>query len=1413
MYKYGDLSTVSQSDDDTRNDSSPTTTPSLSDSPMPFLSVAEGTFTPLSMHSSDLDCFSGIDANLHGKKTDSRAIAEQERDNGRNRDKGLDEEAGDARGMQRRSQKQRLADKSKHGPSDTAFTTITNLPLSAVGSGDSDRPKQSNDNNSNSENAEYPKIRSKSPQIDHPDDPPAINSEAQDNLVSPWVQSPILDVTSHTTILPSRRLVAATNLPSPRSKSSRLVAGPNSPRLAASCSSKDLSTPVNPVPPGAGAFHQQHKSSHLQRFPGLEYGEFDEHLVPDALSPQPIIRTASSGTVPLCHPTPDINPRSGSYVGNIAALEASAERLSMTSSIEIAIRELNQDLKRSESRRSSHFQASTAEASTSPRAASLAGSRPSLSGQPSSAGSIINIVNAARQGGYFPRGYMLSSSHPRSGPRRFRSGSRGSRSSRNEDEYLSSSFSSAGLISRSGPGKSSQRSVRSAQPSLSEIAEMDPPLTLTQEVTDEAGRTATVDNEGADGTATHHADGLTTPTINSLNAHGYGVSSDRPSSQYVDPRCAAAEQPQPPHNQQQADRSCEHDDRPTTATSTTTSDQAQHAFGDFDGVHWSTDYQPHSPTNPASDVSSPRRRMSQLPPIPQPVIGQPTSYVDVKSGQHMLYYPARVPAMLNLPPKLSKSGISTTKREQRRSRFLSQMNEVNRVPAAWLLDPLEGHAPAPFFSDKAESRPHTRSASEPGTVKNAPGTPDAPAPLQTGFAADVPVEVSIDSSKRLEDNDPSKKPQQSQVLLDGNGNTVPEADPRPQPSDIDPGQNQSRMSINAKNVPPQLRASAYFDVPSQLPSVEVKNGSARDTLDSILDASARAPVNAFTDHLYAGKLGSEVYGREKKNKKDVSHRQTPSTTSLGHKSRISFFSLGKHGDKSSEAGDSDHPNPMSSGGPLADSESQRLPDNVSEKSSNSWEGENDEYSGPPTTLLAEIQLRKQQQKQRTRKLNGVNGLHATLLELDAVAEQEQKSRKGKKVNLAWEEAESDNESQEEDVPLGVLYKAKMMQTRDISAAVAEINRPLGLMERRELEDNEPLSRRRDRLQGRNPDARDSQMTPMPKLAPPAPKLEEDDEEPLAARQRRLKGEAEGLPCARPVSAAFSAELLGQFGEADKVEDKGSEAERKESSSSPEEETLGQRRRRLQAERKASAAAAQGVSLAAPKKLHSMADVLGTYGAQPHLDVPTTDRRASAFTNGRFNDFVGGATVMPGSDPRAEERARLEQEARNIQEQASKMRVMRAAMPQTTAQPGHSRTVSAFRGGLFNDGTGGMADTRRVLADPRAEKWARAQEQERMASEQQQRMSMLRAQMPNEIPGLKRNTSGYMGGIFNDGTGGVATQQQHRQSMTPTARGAGGMTTRVGMGTSQTAAPPPAPANAMSPGHLDRVEMWRHSVVP
>ena len=563
------------------------------------------------------------------------------------------------------------------------------------------------------------------------------------------------------------------------------------------------------------------------------------------------------------------------------------------------------------------------------------------------------------------------------------------------------------------------------------------------------------------------------------------------------------------------------------------------------------------------------------------------------------------------------------------------------------------------------------------------------------------------------------------------------------------------MSVLMDGMPSQLRASVFFDLPSESPQIAVKDGSATATLDSILDAAATAPVSAFTDHAFAGKLGKEVYGAEKKKKKKtaaekVAARESVAVAAPESKKRGSFLSLMGHVRKNSAPMDAadrrtfvgaagvdersrlsrDVDGELLSPG-LSEGGAALAPDEDEQESSEGEEeeGEQDDvYAGPPTTLLAELLLRKQQQKLRTRPINQAfpNGMHTTLLELDAVAEVERKTRRGRRVNLAWEDTsprgDGEGESDDEEVPLGMLYAARAAGGNDISAVAAELNRPLGLMQKKDLEDNEPLSRRRDRLQGREtqpsmylapgaPGQRQSTLTLTPTVAAlqafgaisagqstPAggedgPSEEEIEGESLGERMRRLKAKEEAqLPRARPVSQAFSEELLGAFvdpeeekREKERKEKEAAEAKAKENARPDEEgETLGQRRRRLQAEKEAAARNggipvnnAALLALTGSDRLSrriSMADVLTAH--------PLGDAR--------------GAT-----DPREAERRRREEEAaRAAADKDFRMAAFRGSMvpPPASALPAAAASTpnllgapaGGFMGGRFNDGGGGGA---------------------------------------------------------------------------------------------------------------------------
>ncbi|KAH8706290.1 hypothetical protein BGZ61DRAFT_350296 [Ilyonectria robusta] len=970
---------------------------------------------------------------------------------------------------------------------------------------------------------------------------------------------------------------------------------------------------------------------------------------------RPIVRTTSdSDSLAIKHPTPDINPRFGAYVGNIAQLEATAERLSMTSSIDDAIRDLHGELKRSDSRRSSILAAHVKSNSIDDFASNSGSAVEHLKRNPSISSSIVSTNNAARHGGYSPGGFVMSPSHSLTG--RLRSGSKNS-SGRPEIDVES-------VLSRHGPGKASVRSVRSTKMSLAEISESEP-IALTQDVLDKADSSPPLKSAQNDSHLPVELRDANMPTTDVF--HNMMGDDDFLQKEKADAPPELSRGMEPDHDHQ----------RPGTSRSDTTFQQCQDAFGDFDGVHWDETegdhYSPQEPEIPVMPAPLPRA-------VPQSM-ARPQSYMDPESGQQMLYYPARVPAMLNLPPKLSHKPKSD--RDNRRSQVLSVMMDNRQSRAIDLGGNRQSsnHRQSRFLDSPTKT--HQRDS----------WLPDPLAGHRESFAALSSDELGMTPAAEIRSVHSSHE---------GDRVAQPEIQPETEPlrrpqklSRMDPDKQRSRMS----NLPPQLRASAYFDIPSTTaPEIEVKDGSAMATLDSILDASAHAPVSAFTDHNYAGKLGNEIYGKEKKRGSVAASAMLRPVSAEQPKKRASFMWLGKRhshasDDKDPRTSDED----ASRMGPVNsdtragedealtprshDSRSVRSDDDeqMEEEGEEEEMSEEEEYYGPPTTLLAELQLRKQQQKERTQR-QFPGGMHATLLEMDAVAETQRLHRNARRVNLAWEDAEGnlhDSNSDDEDTPLAIIA-ARNQGAQN----VMDLNRPIGLMERRELEDNEPLSHRRARLHGQDPRTLMVQNRPsMPNLQGDgsgvhlprsphsaqdmAPESDEDEiEETLADRKKRLaaKDEAENpLPRARPVSSVFTAELLGQFGDLD--EGKNKEKEAKPAG----DETLGQRRRRLQAEREAREREMSFNQLAGPQETETqpptmklrmnMANVLA---AHPKRDV---DFRAQ------------------------EERQRMEAENRAARERDAKMAAIRNQMPTSLDFPSNERS-GGFRGGAFNDGLGG-----------------------------------------------------------------------------------------------------------------------------
>ncbi|KAK1774389.1 hypothetical protein QBC45DRAFT_397133 [Copromyces sp. CBS 386.78] len=1105
----------------------------------------------------------------------------------------------------------------------------------------------------------------------------------------------------------------------------------------------DISTPLNtfslPPPPSATATTTATANTTVVRptpespkSPKTQRSRSSTVALQQTPSPP---RTASTASIPLSHPTPDTSKRSrsGAYVGNIAALEATAERFSLTSSIEEAIRNEHNELKRSDSRRSAILQATSPKNKSPTSDAGSSPNRPRVS--TSRTNSIRALNSAARLGGYSPGGYVMTPNHSLSGGARSgsKSGSTGELSPKSppventnaqNPDFIEAGTGEEFPFARHGPGKSSVREA-SKRLSLAQIAELDHPMTITQDAIDEADRAAATgaglqdDDEAITARAHQQIEPQYADEMDDVDLNGPSDPAQQPMLDhgFFDQPTPRLQLHQPvdyvPYNAHP-----QYDGRPFTSESRNTFQQAHDAFGDFDGVHCDPDVDNFAGLpQPAEPAPQPRRRRETLQ-------QRPKSYFDPSTGQEMLYYPAPVPAMLNLPPKLGKNTKAAGARNMRRSQVLSVMMQSS------------------VYGGSRDNLPMMAGGAggAPPQLPQIDGLPYADGPAETGTVPAQP-EREIRRPQRLTETDKRKS---RATMLNG--------------------------------LPPQLRASAFFDLPTTIttPHIELKDGSATATLDTILDASATAPVSAFTDHAFAGKLGTEVYGAERKRiKKSVTADEIPTAPAKTRKKLVkrnsssNLLDVKANKDSDEDEGwtsvglDADDAGPSSRRSPeMGQHTGQHTPNPQDEEEEEEFADGEPVFNGPPTTLLAELQMRKQKNKMMMRPAGSINphGLHATLLELNAVAEVERKQRIHKRVNLAWEDPAQNPtpESDDEDVPLGMLYAAKAVGAKDphstdIAILMSEVNRPLGLMERRELEENEPLSQRRNRLRGSTSQPhmsldqmqkRMSHMTLTPlggpnalgnrsqsRLTLPLQRgsangsgpasvaggLEaegsdaEGEGETLAARKARLAAE-NPLPRTRPVSAGFSSELLSELGFDANEENRPTSKDSKGKDVPEEEETLGQRRKRLQAEREA-------------REREMAAGALA--GTTPQLAVPQTqvrDRRDSA-TLIPFDPSANGSSsrlsnIIP-FDPNAANNARLSRrlslsdvlnahpvdsaalgninpieqdrlrrEAEGLRQQRAqeaKMAAIRAQMPQQLAQPAIGARTGGFMGGMYNGG--------------------------------------------------------------------------------------------------------------------------------
>jgi len=583
--------------------------------------------------------------------------------------------------------------------------------------------------------------------------------------------------------------------------------------------------------------------------------------------------------------------------------------------------------------------------------------------------------------------------------------------------------------------------------------------------------------------------------------------------------------------------------RRPSAASGDTYQQAQFAFEDFDGVHYAPSIRESiregAQENPrAISNGSQNTRLSGVR-VPSMMLSPTDDQLRLPPpppSDNMIYYPAPVPRTLNLPKRLSQVPNASVQ-AKRRTQVLDSLEPGARKSAAWLTAP-------------------------------------------------------------------------DQAMLSGDPSGA-----RPK-SMIDP----RRSIMNVAGLPPQLRASIFFDHQPVTHDVEIREESAVATLESILDAGANAPVSAFTDHPIAGRVGSEIYGKDAPRKSTSSLNDDAKADKRKTRASMGVLFNRRASSNTNLLSDPDAATKSQKTPPIQftpDSDDEEHDANArapQERAANELEPESedeDQQPGPevdpivpygaPTTLLAELQMRKQQlrSRNRTAATGFPNGMHSTLLELDAVAEVEMKHRKGQRVALAWEDpgiaAAQAAADEDDDVPLGLLFSpgnnGALQKNGPTALGLNDVERPMGLIEKREMEENEPLSKRRTRLLGVDP--RLAKKASQPEFSPrkldndtPPTEGEQEEEETLAQRLRRLKSKqqldqvVDEVAQQRPVSKEFETEMLSQLGIKVDSPTKEEHTEEKEANlpirnPTPkitipedehelEEETLGQRRARLQA---------------------------------------------------------------------------------------------------------------------------------------------------------------------------------------------------------------------------------------------------------
>ncbi|KAK3054038.1 hypothetical protein LTR09_004815 [Extremus antarcticus] len=873
----------------------------------------------------------------------------------------------------------------------------------------------------------------------------------------------------------------------------------------------------------------------------------------------------------IAHPSPGLEALQGAYIHNIAKLERTAEEMSNSGS------DLGEEIRRL-SRGNSVRSENTNDVGVPPRPGMMDRVGSTRSNRSNSYGVNNNTVTTARWGGYSPGGYVTSPVGSGSG-----------------------SWSHASL-SRVQSGSKPTRLALVSEP-MQEGRPLDSPLRPSFSVHEK-------DQEAVQEPAMGESGDRSRDPSGSSFAQRY----DEIAGQIA--QSLEHVPPSPPMraaqlHHQQALQHLEvggEQEPPERPHSSDTYREAQTAFKDFDGVHFSPDTDEYVAVDQAGNEV---RRVSarsvsggismEAASMLRTAHDRPISFAPPPPDENMVYYPAPVPRMLNLPKRLSQLP-SANVQAKRRSQVLGTVPHDARAGAPWL-------AQQTVDEEGNMKRGHNSAGS--GSSGGAPkgflnermsaNLSNLPPQLRANmYFEHQPVQHDVemkDSAVATLDS----------ILAASATAPVHAFTDHPFAGDV-------RRDVYSMERPARKSTATLASVPSpEQQKLKKRRSSSIGALlrrvtssdqvtDTLKKRSSRASIlTDFNDGSSKLKKRQSQLSLGTQLDQEGGPVQTPSSE---RDLQSGLIAEAQNADAMDPDDDykrvSKAPTVMSSGYKLDDAD---LDEDFKDPEAEADPDDPEPTFVQPSTLLAELQVRKAQLKSRTKTAATAfpQGMHSTLLQLDAVEAINQRKRQQQRIALAWEDPHQralqlDLDKDDEDVPLGMLFPGKdgkVVQKREDGRG---FERPLGLMEKRQIEDEETLGKRRMRLMGgealRRPLPNQSQLDlgyeAEVKRDEEGEDEAEDEGETLGQRLRRLKTKTEldgaiiditgdeerGL---RPVSGLVD-DVMSQFGgldtkDKDKDPDADGDADAAAGADAPppdEEETLGQRRARLQREREAAA---------------------------------------------------------------------------------------------------------------------------------------------------------------------------------------------------------------------------------------------------